>query len=1347
MKIKQLRTINKLELCKINKTIIGEIPIKFLTEEECKLDEIGTLNLQIPKYFQDNHTLKKTEVLIYDDLKNERFIKVNESDYYVIKEIKEDKINKVKTITTYSYEKKLEKNNIVLSDISLSLLDVDEENEIYSFNDELYKTTGWSLGYVDDTVRYDETGRPRVRVQENTDTSFYQFIKETIQEQFCCIADFDIKNKKVNLYDEDSFGDEIKIILNKDNYLKNLENTSNTTSLVTQLTLQGNEDKCIVEDANPNGTNYIEDYSYFVETEEMSEELINALNLYNKLTEKRIAEWRELNTQKSILLSDINNKTGNENILTSMVKEYENYIIAHENIEEEGMEYDLTDFKNQLQIKRDELVELNKELTDLEQQLNNVNNRIKELNGLILKETSKDGQGNFIFNDKLLDELKEFTYNDTYSEDSFIDANEILRTGRHLLESKCKPTVEYSIDVNDFTSRIISNKTKGEWQGELSLGDLIVLYDKETKKEEYVYFVGWNKKYNYQNDSNSVTTELSLDLSNKKTNKTNTKVIADLLKDSKNNKKQINSTKHLLNDQKYNRFKSNLLNNEDILLDLDEPKLNDMTKVTGIDLNISTLTLDINVSKQIKAYVRPTTAKNTNVIWSSSDNNIASVSTTGLVKGINYGSCTITAITEEGNFKSVCQVTIQKSIENEVKVTGVQVLNSNIALDIGEEEYIIPNILPNNATNQDVTYVSSSPTIATVDNTGKITGVNYGICEIKVIPVDNPEISARCYISISTEDKKDYTTLNNALFIGDGRIAEMNNLGILNKLYVDAKGDVDITYFNSRINTYPVNPTCIIVMPNINDLSDQGAFNVKTLLTTLKNKYPTKNIYLVTPLPVGVNYESSKLYSEVNNQITKFNSLIKDYANLLNVKSVNANLNLVTNGTLNSYYSKDGYYLTETGYRILCNNITNTILNYMNVKQDTPKDDDDKKDDDNNSSGGLSKQRQLIIDRAEEIVKMCKNGKTWYSQYNRTTDWNKKQIIKYSSETIYSQGKQYTYKQPGKGKIGFDCSSFVGVCYQNAGYDFMKGLSCAGGNLQSTAKKHNAKMWRYVDSKFEKCLPGDIVMMANDSVDLTKSNMATCSTHHTAIYMGNGYIAEAVGYSTGIVKRKRTPNSQWFFMRIEELTKTDKKSNDDSSESGSNDNSSSDNGSGKNCINQSGTIDGHKYIYRFTNCRCTSYGGDSSSGCDIPLKLGHTVGMLNMPYGSKVYIPKLKGKYIKDANGKSVTCDGIFVCNDCGVGMTDCDIYMSTYSDTNAEKIFGNPIRSDIYVLSWGSGHGTAWSYLESYQWAYKRGVLSNYKTAFKNYMTNGGTLMNFYKFKTNDKNLKSSKYWDILNS
>ena len=151
--------------------------------------------------------------------------------------------------------------------------------------------------------------------------------------------------------------------------------------------------------------------------------------------------------------------------------------------------------------------------------------------------------------------------------------------------------------------------------------------------------------------------------------------------------------------------------------------------------------------------------------------------------------------------------------------------------------------------------------------------------------------------------------------------------------------------------------------------------------------------------------------------------------------------------------------------------------------------------------------------------------------------------------------------------------------------------------------------------------------------------------------------------------------------------------------------------------------------------------------CSIPLNLGKTCGMLNVPYGTKVYVPKLKGKKIVDGHGKSVTCNGIFTVNDCGVGMSDMDIYMSTYSDSNAEKIFGNPIRSDIYVLSWGSGYGTSWSFTQSYKWAYNHGSLSAYKTAFKYYISGGGVLINFTKFKSDDKDIRSSKYWSILNS
>ena len=184
-----------------------------------------------------------------------------------------------------------------------------------------------------------------------------------------------------------------------------------------------------------------------------------------------------------------------------------------------------------------------------------------------------------------------------------------------------------------------------------------------------------------------------------------------------------------------------------------------------------------------------------------------------------------------------------------------------------------------------------------------------------------------------------------------------------------------------------------------------------------------------------------------------------------------------------------------------------------------------------------------------------------------------------------------------------------------------------------------------------------------------------------------------------------------------------------------------------NCVSEQGTIDGNKYVYKLKQCKITAYGGDSGSACNIPLNLGKTCGSFNLPFGTKIYIPSLKGKSITDGNGKTVTCDGIFTVNDTGVGGTDFDLYMSTKSDTNAESVFGNTRREDVYILSYGSGYGYAWSYTQSYKWAYNNGTLSAYKVAFKDYIKYGGTLINFLKFKNDDANIRSSTYWSILNS
>ena len=80
--------------------------------------------------------------------------------------------------------------------------------------------------------------------------------------------------------------------------------------------------------------------------------------------------------------------------------------------------------------------------------------------------------------------------------------------------------------------------------------------------------------------------------------------------------------------------------------------------VTGVSLNESTLALSIGGSETLTATVSPTDALNKTVEWTSSNSAVATVSTAGTVTAVNAGTCTVTATTEDGNFKATCTVTV-----------------------------------------------------------------------------------------------------------------------------------------------------------------------------------------------------------------------------------------------------------------------------------------------------------------------------------------------------------------------------------------------------------------------------------------------------------------------------------------------------------------------------------------------------------------------------------------------------------------------------------------------------------------------------------------------------------------
>lgn len=1323
--VKELKDIKEILLQKVNKTTIGAIPIPFLKTQARNFDDIDNIELEIPKFIQSRIGNTKEEYPLYYEFITERIISLD-GESFVIKNVKTDDSKNIKTIKAYGLEKRLEKNNFVMSNKGLALVDKNLNDEVYSFDECLYKDTGWKLGHIDHDVRYMENGEPKIRMQEDTNTSYYSFITETIAEQFCCVPVFDRKNKLINLFSLDGFGDRLGIILSKDNYIQSKERTDDSSDIITQLVLEGNDEKCIVEDANPTGFNYIENYSYFIEIGEMSKELQNALNKFEELTIERTKTWKELTQKKEELWYDLSNKQTNENIILAQIEQYENIIKAYEDLEDDETSYDFTDYENNLYNLREEQAQLSSDIATLEEQYEIISNDINNINKLLRRETSTDKDGNLLFTQELLDELKDFTYRETYSDDSFVDASELIKTGKQQLELKCRPTTTFSISSIDFTKRLVNNRFRQNWNGRIGLGDVVILYDKKTKVETYIYLVGWEKNYS---DGN-----LNLTFSNKKTNQDSSKKISDLLRESKNNKKIIQTNKWLWNNQKYGKVESDLISDIDLNIGKEPPDATDSKYIKEIKLDVTEITLSDGEKYILTPTIIPENAKNRELLWISSNENIAIVKD-GIIEALDYGKCIITVLSKDNNKSASCVVKVGETDgeEQEIKVTGIRLSDSNLLLDKNESKYLVASVVPLDATNQNITYYSENTSIATVDNDGLVTGVSSGTCRINAVSSENANIKTSCLVNVSSrETQLDYINLNGALLLGDDRIHNMNDNEFFNGLSVIAKEGISANYFyeDMNINLYPQNPTCIITMLGINDLTSLGILHYKTLLSKLKQKYPSKKIFGILELPVGTNYKDDIYnYATINSNIEKFNTELKTYCELEGINIINVSSGLVVDGLLNATYSKNGYYLTNNGYKLLRNNISSQVLDILNRKEEIP---DDNTDSDTTEKD-LCKERKLIIARAEEIVKMCQDKKAWYSQYSRTVDWNNKQIIKYSSETITSQKVTKKHDQPAwaVGKAyGFDCSSFVGVCYQAAGYDFMKGLSCTSGSLQSMAKKHNAKAWRYVDTQFEEAIPGDIVMFAYDDTPtkkytVTKDNMFTIATHHTAIYMGDEYIAEAIGYKYGIQKRKRKPNDKWYFFRIEELQKADLIG----------DNSENSTQEGTNCFNESGTIDGNKYIYKFEKARCTAYGTTQSKGPGGKLEIGKSCGCHNMAYGTKLYIPALKGKF-----GNK---DGIYICRDTGGYTTDFDLLIAN-NEKSAEKLLGNPINTDVYVLEWGTGP-LSWSFTEAIEWCNDYYGVGAFHTSWTYYMKYGGCTINFWKFKDDDKDIKSESWYDKL--
>jgi uncharacterized protein YjdB len=163
-----------------------------------------------------------------------------------------------------------------------------------------------------------------------------------------------------------------------------------------------------------------------------------------------------------------------------------------------------------------------------------------------------------------------------------------------------------------------------------------------------------------------------------------------------------------------------------------------IVSVTGVSLNQGSLNLAVGDTETLIATVAPGNATNKNVVWTSDNSNIASVNTTtGLITAFAPGTTKITVITADGGKTASSLITVSP-----IATTGVSLNQSSLNLTVGDTTTLIATVMPSNATNQDVTWSSDAPDIASVAGSGAnnvagtITAVAAGTVHITVKTID-----------------------------------------------------------------------------------------------------------------------------------------------------------------------------------------------------------------------------------------------------------------------------------------------------------------------------------------------------------------------------------------------------------------------------------------------------------------------------------------------------------------------------------------------------------------------------------------------------------------------------------
>ncbi len=178
--------------------------------------------------------------------------------------------------------------------------------------------------------------------------------------------------------------------------------------------------------------------------------------------------------------------------------------------------------------------------------------------------------------------------------------------------------------------------------------------------------------------------------------------------------------------------------------------------VTGVTLDKTAIKVAVGSTEALVATVAPADASNKEVTWKSSNTEIATVSSTGVVTGVSAGTATITVTTVDGGKTATCVVTVET-----VPVTKVTLSAHEMTVDKGKTQKLNVTVAPADATDKSVIWSTDNADVATIAD-GVVTGVSAGTAKITVTSADGSR-SDTCTVTVKEPSSSGDNTM---LYIG-----------------------------------------------------------------------------------------------------------------------------------------------------------------------------------------------------------------------------------------------------------------------------------------------------------------------------------------------------------------------------------------------------------------------------------------------------------------------------------------------------------------------------------------------------------------------------------------------------